>query len=176
MTNNDILRSLRYILKANETKIVEIIGLTGFKVSEDDVASFLKNEEDRGYKNCGDKVLSRFLDGLVISKRGTQESSSPQVFEVSLTNNIILKKLRVAFALKDSDIVELIEKAGLKVSKSELGAFFRKPDHRNYRDCGNQFLRNLLRGMADGSSLSGSKVGCNQKRLSQVRAVVLREA
>jgi uncharacterized protein YehS (DUF1456 family) len=148
MTNNDILRSIRYILNVNETKILEIIALADFKVSKDDLTAFLKQEDEAGYKNCGDKVLANFLNGLVIYKRGKNESTPPQPIELSLTNNIILKKLRVAFALKDSDIISLIEKSGLKVSKTELSAFFRKQDHRNYRDCGNQFLRNLLRGMA----------------------------
>jgi uncharacterized protein YehS (DUF1456 family) len=66
-----------------------------------------------------------------------------------VTNNVILKRLRVAFELKESDIVALIEKSGLRVSKGELGAFFRRSDHRNYRDCGDQFLRNLLKGLSE---------------------------
>ncbi len=148
MTNNDILRSIRYILNLNESNLIEIIGLSNFKVSHDDMSCFLKREEDPNYKNCGDKVLAHFLNGLIIYKRGKVENSSPQPIELNLTNNIILKKIRVAFALKDSDIIEKIEKSGLKISKTELTAFFRKPDHRNYRDCGNQFLRNLLKGMA----------------------------
>jgi len=59
----------------------------------------------------------------------------------------VLKKLRVAFELKDSDISALILKSGLRVSTTELSAFFRRPDHRNYRECGDQFLRNLLKAM-----------------------------
>lgn len=167
MTNNDILRSIRYILNSSETKIIEIIGLTGFKVSKEDLSSFLKLEDEPGYKNCGDKVLAHFLDGLIIFKRGLEiklvqnldmqvpnTQNTPGVSDVPsgpsvvMTNNLILKKLRVAFELKDTDIIRLIEKSGLKISKSELSAFFRNQDHRNYRDCGNQFLRNLLRGMA----------------------------
>jgi len=146
MTNNDVLRSVRYILNIKETKLLEIIGLTDFKVNKDDLASFLKQEDEEGYKNCGDKVLAHFLDGLVIYKRGKIENKLPQPPE-RMTNNIILKKLRVAFELRDSDIIQLIEKSGLKISKAELSAFFRKQGHRNYRDCGNQFLRNLLKGM-----------------------------
>ena len=46
----------------------------------------------------------------------------------------MLKKLRVAFELKDDDIIALLQKTGLEVSKTELSAFFRRPDHRNYRD------------------------------------------
>jgi uncharacterized protein YehS (DUF1456 family) len=132
----------------NEIKLIEIIGLTGFKVDKEDLASFLKQEDEVGYKNCGDKVLAQFLDGVVIYKRGKNESKPIQPLEISLTNNIILKKIRVAFELKDTDIINLLEKSGIKVSKTELSAFFRKKDHRNYRDCGNQFLRNLLKGMA----------------------------
>jgi uncharacterized protein YehS (DUF1456 family) len=147
MTNNDVLRSLRYILRANETKLIEIIQLADFRVSQEDMTSFLKQEEEVGYKNCSDKVLAHLLDGLVIYKRGKSSSALPQPREISITNNHILKKLRIAFQLKDTDIIRLIEKSGLKISKTELSAFFRNPDHRNYRDCGNQFLRNLLRGM-----------------------------
>jgi uncharacterized protein YehS (DUF1456 family) len=148
MTNNDILRSIRYILNVNETKIIEIINLTGFKVSKEDLMSFLKQEDEAGYKNCGDKVLAHFLDGLVIQKRGVKEDRATQPLELPLTNNIILKKIRVAFELRDHDIIQLIEKSGLKISKTELSAFFRNKEHRNYRDCGNQFLRNLLKGMS----------------------------
>jgi uncharacterized protein YehS (DUF1456 family) len=148
MTNNDVLRSVRYILNVNETKLIEIISLTDFQVNPDDMASFLKQEEEEGYKNCGDKVLAHFLNGLIIYRRGKDENKLPQPTETSMTNNIILKKLRVAFELKDTDIINLIEKSGLKISKTELSAFFRNQDHRNYRECGNQFLRNLLRAMA----------------------------
>jgi uncharacterized protein YehS (DUF1456 family) len=148
MTNNDVLRSVRYILNVSEAKLIDIISLADFHVSKDDITSFLKQEDEEGYKNCGDKVLAYFLDGLVIYKRGKNKSGHTQPIEIPITNNIILKKLRVAFELRDTDIISLIEKSGLKVSKTELSAFFRKQDHRNYRDCGNQFLRNLLRGMA----------------------------
>ncbi|MEO5971362.1 MAG: DUF1456 family protein [Bdellovibrionia bacterium] len=148
MTNNDVLRSIRYILNVNETKLIEIIALADFQVGKDDMSSFLKQEEEEGYKNCGDKVLAHFLNGLIIYKRGKDENRLPLPIEISMTNNIILKKVRVAFELKDTDIISLIEKSGLKVSKTELSAFFRNQDHRNYRECGNQFLRNLLRAMA----------------------------
>ncbi len=146
MTNNDVLRSLRHILRIPESKLIEILGLVNFKVSSEDMVAFLKAEEDPHYKNCGDKVLAHFLNGLVIYKRGRRDDTPPTL-EFPLTNNIILKKIRIAFELKDSDIIQLIEKTGHPISKAELSAFFRKEGHRNYRECGNQFLRNLLRGM-----------------------------
>lgn len=148
MTNNDILRSVRFITNLNEAEMIKIVELTGSKVCKEDLIAFLKHEDEDGYKNCGDKVLCHFLDGLIIYKRGKNDRLPTQPIELTITNNTILKKLRVAFELKDSDIIDLIAKSGIEISKSELGAFFRKPEHRNYRDCGNQFLRNLLKGLA----------------------------
>lgn len=64
-----------------------------------------------------------------------------------MINNDILKKLRVALALKDDDIVEILKLVDFKISKSELSAFFRNEDHPNYKNCGDQILRNFLNGM-----------------------------
>lgn len=64
-----------------------------------------------------------------------------------MTNNDTLKKLRVALALRDEDIIEIMTLAGINVSKTELSALFRKEDHPNYKNCGDQFLRNFLNGL-----------------------------
>ncbi len=151
MTHNDTLRGVRYLLNVSDAKLTDIIRLAGGEVSKDEIVAFLKKEDEDGYRPCGDKVMAHFLNGLVIYKRGKDDSRPPQPIEIPVTNNVVLKKLRVAFELKDSDIIALIEKSGLRVSKAELGAFCRRPDHRNYRDCGDQFLRNLLKGL--GSSI-----------------------
>jgi uncharacterized protein YehS (DUF1456 family) len=148
VTHNDVLRSLRYLLNVTDAKLGDIIRLGGGEVSQTDLVAFLKKEDEEGYRECGHALMARFLNGLVIYKRGLDESRPPQPVEVPVTNNVILKRLRVAFELKDSDIISLIEKSGLRVSKGELGAFFRRPDHRNYRDCGDQFLRYLIKGLS----------------------------
>ncbi len=64
-----------------------------------------------------------------------------------MTNNDILKKLRIALELKDTDIIEILKLAGFQITKSELSALFRTPDHRNYKECGDQILRNFLNGL-----------------------------
>ncbi|MCK0190770.1 DUF1456 family protein [Arenibacter sp. F20364] len=64
-----------------------------------------------------------------------------------MTNNDVLKKLRVALKLRDDEIVEILKLVDFKISKSELGAFFRKEDHPNYVECGDQILRNFLNGL-----------------------------
>ena len=61
-----------------------------------------------------------------------------------MTNNDILKKLRVALMLRDDQIVEILELVDFRITKSELGAFFRAEDHENYMECGDQVLRNFL--------------------------------
>lgn len=64
-----------------------------------------------------------------------------------MTNNDVFKKLRVALQLRDEDIIEILKMADLRVSKSELGAFFRKEDHPKYVECKDQILRNFLNGL-----------------------------
>jgi uncharacterized protein YehS (DUF1456 family) len=64
-----------------------------------------------------------------------------------VTNNDIFKKLRVALKLKDDDIIKILKLVDFKISKSELGAIFRKEDHPNYKECGDQLLRNFLNGL-----------------------------
>ena len=64
-----------------------------------------------------------------------------------MSNNDILKKLRVALHLRDDQIIEILKLVDFEISKSELSAFFRKEDHPNYKNCGDQVLRNFLNGL-----------------------------
>lgn len=64
-----------------------------------------------------------------------------------LSNNDILKKLRVALELRDDDIVNILKLAEFDVTKSEVNALFRNPTHPNYKECGDQLLRNFLNGL-----------------------------
>ncbi|KPX94865.1 Uncharacterized protein ALO62_02822 [Pseudomonas amygdali pv. myricae] len=147
MMNNNVLRSVRYMLDISDSKVVEIIGLTGFEVSKSDVIAFMKKEEEEGYLDCSDEIMAYFLDGLVYFKRGKDESRPPQPIDLPITNNIVLKKLRVAFELKEDDMHAILKSAEFPVSKPELSALFRKVGHTNYRACGDQLLRNFLKGL-----------------------------
>lgn len=64
-----------------------------------------------------------------------------------MKNNDILKKLRIALNLKDTDIIEILKLADFEISKTELSALFRKEDHKNYKECGDQILRRFLNGL-----------------------------
>jgi uncharacterized protein YehS (DUF1456 family) len=150
MTHNDVLRSLRYLLNVSDATLSKIVGLGDYAISSAEIGALLKKDGEEGYRECSDDVMAHFLNGLITYKRGKDESRPPQLVEVPVTNNSILKRVRIAFQLNDSDIIAIIERSGLRVSKAELSAFFRRPDHRNYRDCGDQFLRHLLKGLTSG--------------------------
>jgi len=146
--NNDVLRSIRYALDLGDAKVVEIIKLSGRDIAQSDLANFLKKEDEEGFVECDDEVMVSFLDGLIIHKRGKMESRpDPDKKPERLTNNTILKKLRVAFELKEEDMHKVLELAGFSVSKPELSALFRMKGHKNYRACGDQLLRNFLKGL-----------------------------
>lgn len=149
MINNDVLRSIRYMLDLGDQKVVDVVQLAdpGFPIDKADVEAFLKRDEEPGYAECSDAVLAHFLDGLVVHRRGRDPDLPPRPVEKRITNNVVLKKLRVAFELKDADMHQVFEDAGFPVSKPELSALFRQPDHKNFRRCGDQLLRNFLKGL-----------------------------
>jgi uncharacterized protein YehS (DUF1456 family) len=149
MINNDVLRAIRYMLDLSDAKVVEITHLAdaNFTIAKEDVHAFLKKDEEPGYVECSNAVLAHFLDGLVFFRRGRDENLPPRPVEKRVTNNVVLKKLRVAFELKDVDMHEILESAGFPVSKPELSALFRQADHKNFKLCGDQLLRNFLKGL-----------------------------
>jgi uncharacterized protein YehS (DUF1456 family) len=149
MINNDVLRSIRYMLDLSDQHVVEIAGLAdpAFAIDRDTVHALLLKEDEPGYLVCSDDVLAHVLDGLIVHLRGRDERLPPRPVEKRISNNVVLKKLRVAFELKDSDMHQVFADAGFPVSKPELSALFRQPGHKNFRKCGDQLLRNFLKGL-----------------------------
>ena len=149
MILNDVLRSVRFMLDLSEPRVVEIVHLAdpAFMLERDDVRALLLKEDEPGFRPCGDAMLARFLDGLIVDRRGRDDRQPARPFESRMTNNLVMKKLRIAFELTDVDMHALFADAGFPVSKPELSAVFRQPGHRNYRPCGDQMLRNFLRGL-----------------------------
>ncbi len=143
MTNNDIIRRVRYIFDYNDPKMISVFKHVDFTVSRAEVSSWLKKDDDPLLVEIGDKELASFLNGLIIERRGKRDGPVP-VAEDPLTNNMILRKLRVALDLKSDDILDLFAAIDKKISKHELSSFFRNPDHKSYRPCMDQYLRNFL--------------------------------
>ncbi|MDC3352620.1 DUF1456 family protein [Verrucomicrobiales bacterium] len=147
MTNNDILRRLRHALEINDAKVGEIISATGEEATRSQVGRWLKREEDEEHVAFSDLMLCRFLDGLIMERRGPRpDGVIPEPLD-PLSNNEIIKKLRIALELRDNDMNAMFERADFVVTKAELGSFFRKEGHRNYRPCPEQVLRKFLQGL-----------------------------
>ena len=150
MTNNDVLRGVRYALAFSTAAMAEIFSISGQTVAQDKILNLLKKEEEEGFVACPDALMEDFLSGLIIHRRGKQEGTPTRPPQATgpLTNNSILKKLRIALILQEDDMLAILRQAGNPVSKSELSALFRKAGHKNYKECGDQFLRNFLKGLA----------------------------
>ena len=146
MENNDILRRIRYAFDFSDSKMIAIFGLAEQEVTRAQVSDWLKKEDDHAFKKCSDTELAIFLNGLINDRRGKKEGPQPPP-EPRLTNNIIFTKLKIALDLKAEDILAIMNLTDVHISKHELSAFFRKPDHKNYRDCKDQILRNFIHGV-----------------------------
>ncbi len=146
MTNNDILRRLRYIFDISDAEMIAIFASTGTKVTRAQISDWLKREEDEDYKACKDMQFALFLNGFINVKRGKKDGPARPP-ETQLNNNIILKKLKIALNLQADDMLEILGLVNSQLSKHELSALFRKSTHKHYRECKDQIMRNFLTGL-----------------------------
>ncbi|WP_417898035.1 DUF1456 family protein [Bacillus haimaensis] len=168
MTNNDILIRLRYALDIKDNDMVEIFQLGDVDMTKEDVQKILTKpvesydfDSEEEYEQALEKEeilpinnnkLEAFLNGFIIFKRGRQEPKSGQPekppFSNEPANNILLKKMKIALSLTTEDIIDILDEAGVTISKSELGAFLRKNGHKNYKVFMDKYARNFLKGLA----------------------------
>ncbi len=152
LNNSDVLRRLRYALDLSDGQLAEIMGLVGPPVSAEEVVALIGTKEQREahIEACPDSALRQFLDGLIVERRGPPPAGlSPRQIAGGLTNNDVLKKLRIALTLAEPDVHEILASVDQPMSKGELSALFRKPSHKNFRPAGNQVLRKFLRGLTE---------------------------
>ncbi len=146
MTNNDILRQIRYTFDLNDPKMIDIFSLGGQQVTRSEICDWLKKEDDPEFADLGDFELAAFLNGFINEKRGKKDGEQP-LPENRLNNNMIFRKLKIALNLNDEDILGILELVDMRISKHELSAFFRNPAQRQYRKCNDQILRNFILGV-----------------------------
>ncbi|KGR87020.1 DUF1456 family protein [Lysinibacillus odysseyi] len=158
MTNNDILIRLRYALDIKNVDMVEMFKLGGMHFTKEDVMNMLiKVKEDEetpeNFLKVNNKTLEAFLNGFITFKRGPQKDKEGNIKEVipasgkESSNNMLLKKVKIALQLTSEDVLDLLYEGGVTVSKGELGAILRSPDHKNYKECGDRFARSFLKGL-----------------------------
>jgi len=146
LTNNDILRRLRYTFSLKDAYVKEIFSAANSSVTRDQIVAWMTKEGEEGYTSMADQELATFLNGFINVKRGKREGEQP-IPEKRLNNNIIFMKLRIVLNLKAEDILDIMQLAEFNMSKHELSAFFRKPDNKHYRECKDQILRNFILGL-----------------------------
>ncbi len=146
MTNNDILRRIRYSFDLGDSKVMSVFEQAGRTTTRDEVCDWLKKEDDPAYQKCPDQIFAIFLNGFIVHRRGKKEGAAPPA-EKTLNNNLIFLKLKIALNLRAEEVLDILKLGGTEISKHELSALFRKPGHKHYRECKDQILRNFLNGM-----------------------------
>jgi len=146
MKANDIFRRIRFILDLDDAATIAVFAEAEQKVAGMQVRAWLAKEDDPRYQACSDTMFATFLNGLINKMRGKQDGPQPAP-ETKLNNNLVFRKLKIAFNLQADEILSILSLADVQISKHELSAFFRRPDHKHYRECKDQVLRNFLNGM-----------------------------
>jgi len=148
VTGSYILRNIRYAMNLDDSTMLGIFRLGGHDIDSAALSGLLKKEDEQGHIACSPEIMGSFLDGLIIHKRGKKDTPTQMAKRGALTNNDILKKLRIALELKEDDMLAVLKCGDVDISKSELTALFRKKGHKHYKECGDQFLRYFLKGLA----------------------------
>ncbi|WP_404451344.1 DUF1456 family protein [Virgibacillus necropolis] len=165
MDNNDILMRLRYALDIKNKDMIEIFKLGGIDVSKEEVIKILTKSDDEDdcediaetedHIKCTNSMLESFLNGMITFKRGPREPKPGQpnkpdrsIKNHSSVNNVMLKKVKIALTLTSEDIIDILDEAGVTITKGELSALLRKEGHKNYQECGDKYARNFLKGLA----------------------------
>jgi len=126
--------------------MIKVFALADHEATRAEISDWLKKDDNPEQKQLYDKELAIFLNGFINLKRGKKEGEQPKP-EKSLNNNLVLRKFKIALNLKDEDMLEILDLANFRFGKSELSALFRKPDHKHFRKCKDQVLRNFIYGM-----------------------------
>ncbi|MCB8815212.1 YehS family protein [Desulfosporosinus shakirovi] len=173
MDNNDILIRLRYALNIRDIDMVKIFKLGDVELTVEEVRKLLiKSKDTYRYNNavddddekeekeekeenikCNNRMLESFLNGLIIFKRGKQDPKPgqpeiPVLKNSENLNNMMLKKLKIALSLTSDDVIDILKETGVILTKGELSALLRKEGHKHYKECGDKYARNFIKGLA----------------------------
>lgn len=146
MINNDLLRRISKIFSLTDQQIISIFLLGQSHVTTEQLAHFYQEKDHADYQEISDLDFARFLNGLIIDKRGAKDGPQPAP-QNELTNNIIFNKVKIALALKADEVIEILSLAGLTLGKYELSAFFRNVNHKHYKMCSDEVLSTFLKGL-----------------------------
>ena len=147
ISTNEILFRIQKALNLSLEDIVEAYKLENYKMLEPHLKDILKRRQDAGFMLCSYEELGVFLDGLVALKRGPSPKKSNNDGAVELTNNLILKKLRIALELKEAETEIIFGLADIELTKQQLASLFRKETHKNFKPCSSELLMAFIEGL-----------------------------
>ena len=146
VSTNEILYRIQKALNLSMENMIEIYKLESYEMSETHLDALLKRRLDKGFMLCSYEELGVFLDGLVTFKRGpSPKKSTDEVVE--LTNNLILKKLRIALELKEAETEIIFGLADIELTKQQLASLFRKENHKNFKPSSDELLMAFIEGL-----------------------------
>lgn len=127
--------------------MIEAYSLAGYKMDSTHLDSLIKRRQDEGSVLCSYEELGVFLDGLVLLKRGPSPKKANDDDIVDLTNNLILKKLRIALELKEAETEIIFSLGEAELTKQQLASLFRKEGHKNFKECSDELLMAFIDGL-----------------------------
>ncbi len=149
MRTNDIFRKLTQSLPLTVEQIQAVFAQSDIELSEKEVANLLKTDYQPGFEAMPEYILLIFLNNLIDQKRGKKADAQPEVIEKhhKISNNDVLKKLRIAFNLHEQDVRDALKLATIELTKSDLSALFRKPGHEHYKVCDDGLALDFIEGL-----------------------------
>ena len=140
MNNTELLQSICNALDLAEEDLGDLVALCNYEAGTEPVTSLLQD--------CSNAQLRCILEGLIIAERGTNKEGKPPIIsDETLSNNEVLKKLRIALNSQEEDMLLVFEEGGATLSPAELGALFRKDGNKHFRACSDELLLQFLNGL-----------------------------
>ncbi len=146
ISTNEILYRIQKALHLTPDEMLEAYKLENYKMLEPHLKDLLKRRQEPGFMLCSYEELGVFLDGLVTLKRGASPKKKDDKV-IELTNNLILKKLRIALELKEAETEIIFGLADIELTKQQLASLFRKETHKNFKPCSSELLMAFIEGL-----------------------------
>jgi len=147
VSTNDVLYRIKKALSLSDEEMLKIYALENYPMTAEHLEAMLKRRLSKGFELCSYEELGVFLDGLITLKRGPSPKKPADDEAIELTNNLILKKLRIALELKEPEVEIIFGLGEVQLSKQELKSLFRKEDHKNFKPCSDALLMAFLEGL-----------------------------
>lgn len=148
MVNKERLIKISQALDMEAIDVVELFEMGGYTIEEALVEDILAGSYEG---TLSYEALEMFLNGLIDFNRGQKEGQEKRpatmVEDLRSINNVVLKKMKIAFSLSSQDLLTLINKGGVDISKEKLSCLFRKEGHKSYKYCRDVYVTGFLKAL-----------------------------